>query len=232
VPAPHQWADVDWVGGLDWVARLLGAAGRVLPMSTVPLNIEADVTTVVAGEGEHHATVRGQSKVASSGGRVDQVRLVPAGAPACPEAVAALRAADWIVLGPGSWFSSVIPHLLIDDLARAIANPAARRVLTLNLTEQSGETAGYTAADHLDALSRYAGPIAFDVILVDPSMAGDEARLRAKAAGLGAELLIRPVRATDGSARHDDLLLAAAFREIFDSDRRWGARRATPDGRA
>ena len=115
----------DSVLGLDWVARLLGVEGRVLPMSVVPLDIEAEVET---GDGRVER-VRGQVAVASTSGRVRSVSLLPPEPPACPEALAAVRAADWVVLGPGSWFTSVLPHLLVPDLAAALQGTSARRVL-------------------------------------------------------------------------------------------------------
>ncbi|MCW2748719.1 MAG: hypothetical protein JWP10_1861, partial [Nocardioidaceae bacterium] len=91
----------DHVKGLDLVGELLGAQGRVLPMSSVPLTIEAEVRM-----GTEVRTVRGQVEVASTNGSVLAVSLDPADPPACPEAVAAIEEADWIVIGPGSWFTS------------------------------------------------------------------------------------------------------------------------------
>ena len=111
------WETHDTVEGLDWVARLLGAQGRVLPMAAVPLEIEADVLDPSQPSGVH--VVRGQVAVATAAGRVAAVRLVPAAPPVCPETVAAVEEADWVVLGPGSWFTSVIPHLLVPDLRAA-----------------------------------------------------------------------------------------------------------------
>ena len=99
----------DTVAGLDWVGRLLGARGRVLPMASVPLEIEADVL----GDDGERLLVRGQSLVAVAQGQIENVRLIPGDPPACPEAVDAVHEADWVVLGPGSWYTSVLPHLLV-----------------------------------------------------------------------------------------------------------------------
>src|SRR5690606_37967692 len=117
------------VAGLDMVGRLLGVHGRVLPMAAVPLEIEADVH---AGGGLR--TVRGQSAVAVEPGRVEEIRLLPESPPACPEAVAAVREAEWVVLGPGSWYTSVIPHLYVPELGEALRTTRARRALTVNLS--------------------------------------------------------------------------------------------------
>ena len=103
----------DPVEGLDFVGRLLGAQGRVLPMSVDPLSIEADMD-----HNGRHYTVKGQSKVAIAPGTVEAVRLTPA-KPRVPAAVTeAISEADWVVLGPGSWYTSVIPHLLVPELHR------------------------------------------------------------------------------------------------------------------
>src|SRR5213596_3616330 len=94
----------------DLVGRLLGAHGRVLPMSAVPLELQALVKGHDPDRPEDVETVRGQATVALTPGEVQSVHVVPHDPPAVPEAVEAVRDADWVVLGPGSWFSSVIPH--------------------------------------------------------------------------------------------------------------------------
>jgi uncharacterized cofD-like protein len=210
----------DTVTGLDWVARLLGARGRVLPMAAVPLAIEADVVgpDAVAGTGEpSRRVVHGQSAVAVTRGRIEQVRLVPPDPPACPEAVAAVEAADWVVLGPGSWFTSVLPHLLVPELAEALHRTPARRCVTLNLSpEEEGETAGMTATEHLQVLHQHAPDLRIDAVVADPRAVEDVGRLVEAAAAMGARLLLRQVRTGDGTPRHDPLRLAAAFRDVFD----------------
>ncbi|WNB87037.1 uridine diphosphate-N-acetylglucosamine-binding protein YvcK [Cellulomonas sp. ATA003] len=212
----------DTVAGLDWVGRLLGARGRVLPMAAVPLAIEADVLAVTPGaDGAAGAPVRrvvhGQSAVAITPGHIEQVRLVPPDPPACPEAVAAIEAADWVILGPGSWFTSVLPHLLVPELAAALHRTTARRCVTLNLSpEEEGETAGMTATEHLQVLHHHAPELRIDAVVADPRAVDDVAPLVDAAAAMGARLLLRQVRTGDGSPRHDPLRLAAAFRDVFD----------------
>jgi uncharacterized cofD-like protein len=204
----------DPIAGLELVNQLLGGVGRVLPMSLVPLEVEADVTTYPEAGRPWATTIRGQHRIAVAGGRVDAIRLIPPDAPACPEAVAALRQAEWIVLGPGSWYTSVIPHMLIPELRDAIASPSARRIVTLNLTAQSGETPDFSASDHLDALAAYSPGVDFDVIVADPSLGGLEA-LRERVAGGPGRVLTRHVRASDTTACHDALRLAAAYRDAI-----------------
>src|ERR1017187_3595381 len=132
----------DSVQGLDWVGRLLGAHGRVLPMASVPLDLVAEVEGADPARPHDMSTVRGQVACASTTGRVRSVSLVPRNPPACPEAVAAILDADWVVLGPGSWFTSVLPHILLPGLAHALITTRARRIVALNLAAQPGETDG------------------------------------------------------------------------------------------
>jgi uncharacterized cofD-like protein len=205
----------DLAEGLDWLGRLVGAQGRVLPMAVEPLEVEAQITRVVEGC-EWHTTIRGQSRVAIAKGRVDQITLSPADAHAHPAALAAMGEADWVVLGPGSWYTSVIPHLLIPELASAIARPSLKRMVTLNLTQQLGETAGYSAQDHLAVLRHYAPELAFDVVVADPTAVDEPGELASLAASFGARLLMRDVRAGAGTAQHDPLALAGAYREAFE----------------
>ncbi|WP_407317923.1 uridine diphosphate-N-acetylglucosamine-binding protein YvcK [Isoptericola halotolerans] len=201
----------DTVAGLDWVGRLLGARGRVLPMASVPLVVEADVVDRGVA-----ATVVGQSSVARCGGRIDQLRLDPAEPPACPEAVRAVLDADWVVLGPGSWYSSVLVHLLVPGLAAALHATSARRCVTLNLSAEPGETHGLSAPEHLGALRRHAPDLSIDVVLADPSAVDDLDELRTAADALGARLVVAPVARGDGTPRHDPLRLAAAYRDVFE----------------
>ena len=205
----------DSVTGLDWVARLLGAQGRVLPMSLVPLDIEA----LVEGPDEQLARVRGQVAVATAPGRVRSDSLLPGNPPACPEAVQAVLDADRVVLGPGSWFTSVLPHLLVPDLAAALQATQARRTVVLNLTAQAGETDGFSPANHLEVLARHAPGLTFDAVLADRDAVTDRSSLEAAAAALGADRVLAPLARDDHPDQHDPDRLAAAFRHLFAPDR-------------
>ena len=197
----------DTVTGLDWVARLLGAQGRVLPMSVVPLDIEAVVETTTGAR----ETVRGQVAVATTGGRVRSISLLPVDPPACPEAVAAVRSADWVVLGPGSWFTSVLPHVLVPDLAAALRETAARRLLVLNLSAQAGETDGFSPAQHLDVLARHAPEMRIDVVLADRQAVAGLPALQTAANRLGARVELADLACPGHADQHDPALLARAF---------------------
>jgi uncharacterized cofD-like protein len=199
------------VEGLDWVARLLGAHGRVLPMSVRPIDITAEVIGADPQAPHTVSTVRGQVEVASTTGQVVSVHLVPDDPPACPEALTAIRAADWVVLGPGSWFTSVIPHLLVPELREALVTSPARKVVTLNLEPQAGETDGFSPETHLEVLAAHAPDLKLDVVLVDRGAVVDAAQLEHTAAALGARLVVADVAAEDGSPRHEPTKLADAY---------------------
>ncbi len=208
------WQELGAVQGLDMVGQLLHVAGRVLPMSLVPLDIEADVLGVDLGGRRIIKKKTGQHEVAITRGQVEAIRLVPDNPPACPEAVAAIQEAGFVVLGPGSWFTSVLPHLLVPELATAIIDSGAHRILTLNIAP-AAETAGISAARHLEILAEHAPTLCFDTIVVDASFGGDDATLQAYARSLGAQLLVADVRRRDGTARHDPLRLASLFRDLM-----------------
>jgi uncharacterized cofD-like protein len=205
----------DTVGGLDWVGRLLGARGRVLPMAAVALDIEASVLGIDPDDRDALVTVRGQVAVASTPGHVVGIRLVPEHPPVYPQSLQAIAEADWVVLGPGSWFTSVLPHLLVPELSDALHETRARRCVTLNLGPQAGETEGFSAQTHLEVLAAHAPDLRIDAVLADPASVDDPADLADVAHSLGAELLMRQVCVAEGVPRHDPLRLAAAYRDLF-----------------
>ena len=204
----------DPVAGLDLVGRLLNARGRVLPMAAAPLEITARFSGCDPDDPEAVGTLRGQSAVASTKGSVRSIALEPPEPPAAPETVEAVRVADWVILGPGSWFTSVMPHLMVPALREALHDTTARRMLTLNL-EHSGETAGMSTARQVDVLADHAPRLKLDVVLADPGAVDDEAALRAAAARLGAEVVLAQVADRGKPGQHDTLRLAAAYRDLF-----------------
>ena len=184
----------DPVAGLDLVARLLQAQGRVLPMAAVPLTIEADVSHLDPDDPTRVRVVSGQAQVAVTPGSVETVRLVPADPPAYPESVAAIRSADWVVLGPGSWFTSVMTHLLVPEVREALEVTRARRLLVLNLDPGTGETAGFSAERHLETFAALAPDLRLDAVLADPAVVDDEAALERHCALPRGEPARRPGR--------------------------------------
>jgi uncharacterized cofD-like protein len=210
------WQELDDpVAGLDMVANMLHVEGRVLPMAAVPLVIEADVTGLDPERPDELGVVVGQEAVALASGEIAEVRLTPANPPAVPEAIEAIGAADYLVLGPGSWYSSVIPHVLVPELLDAICHSPARRILTLNLVPTDDETPAYTASRHIEVLAEHAPELRFDVVVADSSFAAGDRHLAAYVASLGARLVLAPVRFRDGSPRHDPHLLASVYAGII-----------------
>lgn len=209
--------DGDPVAALAAAGRLVGARGQVLPMSPVPLEIAA----LVAGMDPDHPAdvrrIRGQVAVATTPGRVVSVGLVPARPPACPEAVEAIQAADAVVLGPGSWFSSVLPHVLVPDLLGALMSTDARVVVMLNLAPQPGETEGFSPQEHLDVLFRHAPDLPVDVVLADEAAVTDRRGLTDSVHGRGARLVLAALAAPDGTPRHDPVLLAEALALLIEA---------------
>lgn len=203
----------DHVRGLDLVGELLGARGRVLPMASVPLDIEADVR--LASAPDRLTLVQGQVQVASVDGQVVSVRLDPADPPACPEAVQAVLDAEWVVIGPGSWFTSVMPTLLVPELRDALIATSARRALVLNLSGHDHETEGLSPTAHLDVLAAHAPDLALDAVIADPSLVDAHGTLEAAARDLGARLHVAQVTRDHGSDQHDPGRLAAAFASVM-----------------
>lgn len=205
------------VNGLAWVGRLLDARGKVLPMSVTPMDITAEVVGIDPGRPDEVDVVRGQVEVATTPGRLNGIALDPPDPDACPEAVAAVREAEWIVLGPGSWFTSVIPHLMVPDLRRAIVESSGRVVVVLNMSEQAGETAGYLPEDLLAALFAHAPDLRLHTVLADPTAVPDPDRLARVVASAGAQLVVEDVALGDGTPRHDPEKLAAVCSRIIRS---------------
>jgi uncharacterized cofD-like protein len=205
----------DPVTALDHAARMVGARGRVLPMSPRPVGISADVWPPVSGGEEPRVeTLVGQHEVAVTTWHVEAVRLTPADPPACKDALDAVAAADWLIFGPGSWYTSVIPHLLVPELAAAILSSPARRLVILNLAAEK-ETSGLSLSGHLSALTRYLPGLRADVVLADGEAVGDPAPVSRAAGTLGARLVLARVAATDGTPRHDPSALAAALGPVL-----------------
>lgn len=142
----------DPVTALDEMGRMLGITGRVLPMCPIPLQIEADVSGLES-DPRMSRVIRGQVALATTPGKVRRVRLHPGNPPATRQAIDAIMAADLVVLGPGSWFTSVIPHVLVPELFAALQQTPARKALILNLAPEPGETAGFSAERHLHVLA-------------------------------------------------------------------------------
>jgi uncharacterized cofD-like protein len=205
----------DPVETLAAVAALVGAVGRVLPMSPVPLDLVAEVDRIDSEEPDRRVAIRGQSSIAGTPGRVRNIRLLPAGAPACAAAVDAVRDADVVVLGPGSWFTSVIPHLLLRELGNALTTTDARIAVVLNLVPQSGETENFSPEDLLRVLLDHAPGLRIDTVIADPAAVPDIERLRRYVTSVSADLVVSDLTEDGHADRHEPERLARAFEQAF-----------------
>ena len=115
------------------------------------------------------------------------------------------------MLGPGSWFTSVIPHLLVPELCRAVVETRGRVLVVLNLAPQAGETPGFEPADHLAALLEHAPDLRVHTVLADEHSVPDRAALEVAVEAAGAPLVVADIAADDGSPRHDPGKLAGAY---------------------
>jgi uncharacterized cofD-like protein len=210
--------DDDPVAAIRVLEQLVGAVGRVLPMSPGPLDLVAEADRFDPDDPDRVREIRGQSSIAATPGRVRGVRLLPPGAPACAAAVDAVRNADVVVLGPGSWFTSVIPHLLLRELGRALATTAASVLVTLNLVPQVGETDDYSPVDLLRVLLEHAEPfggLRVDAVIADRDAVPDPKELSAFARALGGRLVVSNLAADDSVERHDPKRLSEAYRRAL-----------------
>ena len=202
----------DPVHGIRQVGNLLRIVGDVLPMSLDPLDIEG---TFISSTGRH--IVRGQVQVATAKGKVESLKLIPNSPKATKEAITAITNADWITFGPGSWFSSVMPHFLLPEQAEAVRISGAKKVIVFNLPEPetADEFAGSSPEDHLEFILRHVPDLKIDYAIADPSSISANSKLQGMVEGLGGQLVISDVAETPGSFHHDPEKLTSVFSHIM-----------------
>nr|HID13675.1 YvcK family protein [Anaerolineae bacterium] len=146
--------------------RVLAVRGRVLPSTLRDVTLMADLRDEASGV----SRVSGESRIPEVGGAIERVYLEPDDVPAYPDAVRALLEADLIVAGPGSLYTSVLPNLLVPDVARAVAASRALKVYVCNVATQRGETEGYSVGDHAAALEAHVGKGLFPMVLANDNL--------------------------------------------------------------
>ncbi len=204
--------DGDPVAGVARVGELLKIVGRVLPMSLEPLDIEATFNTATGRK-----IVRGQIQVATAKGHIESLRLIPENPRATPQAIEAIAQADWLTFGPGSWFSSVMPHFLLKEQLAAIESSSAKKIVIFNLPEPASEKefAGVSAEEHLELILAHLPQFHLDYAIADPASITPGSRLQAVVEGCGGELIVAPVAQSPGSFHHSPEKLAETFSHIF-----------------
>lgn len=185
-------------------SRVLAVRGRVIPSTLAQVTLCAEIQD--AGSGRISA-VQGESVIGRTQGRIQRVYLEPDTPPAYPEAIRAILEAELIVIGPGSLYTSVLPNLLVPDLAQALVSATAARVYVCNVATQAGETEGYDVADHVQALRQHVGRGLISVVLSNATFLGQ------KPPGVGVDW-VRP-----GKARSADYQLLAL--DLVDSQYPW-----------
>ncbi len=203
----------DTVRALDDLAQLLGCRGRVLPMADVPLDLVAQVESLDPDDPAQVRRIRGQVAIAGTPGRVREILVSPADPPVSPAVVDSIATADVVSLGPGSWYTSVLPHLLVPRLRAALEATSAKVVVVLNLEPQPGETDGFSPEEHLTVLQAHLGGVALHTVIADADSVVDRHGLLSAVHECGAELVLAPV-SLDGAPRHDPARLAQALATV------------------
>ncbi len=148
--------------GVAESGRVLAVKGRVLPATLHDVRLAADVQL---DQPEVEVQVRGESQIPKAAGKIRRVWMEPDNPAAYPPSVQALLSADLIVVGPGSLYTSLIPNLLVPDIAAAFKASRALKIYVVNVATQKGETDGYTCADHVHTVEKYLGGPIFDLVV-------------------------------------------------------------------
>jgi uncharacterized cofD-like protein len=147
-------------------SKVLAISGQVLPVTFDDVRLSAVLT---GGK-----KVQGESRITAAGGHIEQLLLEPAGARANPEALQAIAKADAIVLGPGSLYTSILPNLLVPGVAKAVQRSGALKILACNVMTQPGETDGFAASHHLQALKEQTGLNLVDYLVANTEQPSGE----------------------------------------------------------
>ena len=165
----------DFVEAVRLSSEVLASKGHIYPATINDVRLVAEL--------EDGSIAQGETQITASLSKVRSLRLEPEQCLPLPEALAAIRSADVITVGPGSLYTSILPNLLVARVARAIGDSAATKIFICNLMTQPGETDGYTARQHLETVKSYAPEIHFDFVVVNDQPASPEQRARYAAEG-------------------------------------------------
>jgi uncharacterized cofD-like protein len=205
--------------------RVLNIQGRVLPSTLDDVTL---VATVMLPGARRSTTIRGESKITETGGQIEQISISPADVAAYAGSVRAILNADIVVLGPGSLYTSILPNMLVKDIADALRATSAYKIYVCNIATQPGETEGYTVAEHVLALERHIGRGVFQLIIANnafPTLnAGENTRYVPQAPEHHEILQRYELRYTDlvdveRPWRHDPQKLARAILDAGEAER-------------
>ena len=162
----------DFTEAIRHSSEVLASKGHIYPATISDVRLAAEL--------EDGTTVRGETQISASKVPIRRLRLEPEQCLPLPEALRAIRAADIITVGPGSLYTSILPNLLVAQVARVIGQTRATKVFVNNLMTQPGETDGYSAREHLETIKKYAPEIHFDFVIVnDRRISKEQAELYA-----------------------------------------------------
>lgn len=217
----------DMIRAISATSQVLAIQGRVLPATLADVTLWAELS-----DGRW---VEGESNIAKARGHVVRVGCQPVDPPGVKEVIEAIEAADFLILGPGSLYTSVIPNLLVPDIVEAIARNTAPHIYVCNIMTEPGETSGYSVGDHVIALDKAAGTRLFDAVLVQKQPPSDPTLARYRQVGsepvyldadkmafLGCRAVLANVMAEDpesGLVRHQSDQLAAMLMRWYQRHR-------------
>jgi uncharacterized cofD-like protein len=204
----------DFEEGVRLSNRVLAVRGQVVPVAPVPLNLHAEL----AGGAE----LEGQSKIMRSRD-IRRVWISPAKVEASADAVEAIRAADLVVLGPGSLYTSLLPSLLVPGIRSALESTNGLRVYVSNVATQAGETEGYTLSEHVSALNAHDVGHLVDVVLANDDTTAkapktyraEPVRVDLPAGGVQPRVAFAGVIDREHAHRHDPERLTEALSQLL-----------------
>ncbi|MEL6603057.1 MAG: gluconeogenesis factor YvcK family protein [Cyanobacteria bacterium J06614_10] len=215
----------DWERAIAASSQVLAIRGRVLPSTLSDVKLWANLS-----DGRY---IQGESNITKAGGNIDEIGCLPADPPALPQAIEAIKGADYIIVGPGSLYTSIIPNLLVPEIVDAIAARNVPRIYICNIMSEPGETQGYTVSKHIEAIDRACGRYLFDAVLVQkrlPSEAAIDRYLKEGATPVildrkavidsGRRIVIANVMSeSDTTVRHDPKRLAKVLVKWYERTR-------------
>ncbi|MEO1401656.1 MAG: gluconeogenesis factor YvcK family protein [Cyanobacteria bacterium J06635_1] len=205
----------DWEQAILASSQVLAVRGTVLPSTLSDVKLWAELS-----DGRR---IEGESNITKARGRIVNIGCTPAAPPALPRAIEAIETADYIIMGPGSLYTSIIPNLLVPEIADAIAHTQVPRVYVCNIMTEPGETDDYGVSDHIRAIDQACGRRLFDAVLVQKRAPSPLALNRYRQEGAdcvyldrdaviesGRRLVLANImhETETGSIRHDPLRLA------------------------
>ncbi len=210
-----------FISAIQEVSKVLAVRGVVLPATLEPV--------VLAATMENGSTVVGETRIREHEGKIERISLVPDQCLPVPETLKAIQEADAIILGPGSLYTSIIPNLLVKGVAESLTEAKAPIIYVSNIMTEKGETDGFTAADHLQAIKRHLNQQLIDYVIVNSGVIDEDrlSRYRQEKAipvlpayeeiqAMGIKIIERDLVSDDDVAWHDSDKLARAVLALLD----------------